>query len=165
MRLSASLARADGEDSLTLRFSVTDTGIGMTPEQTSRLFAEFTQADGSTTRKYGGTGLGLTISKRLVEMMGGEIEVSSEPGKGSCFQFTARLGRASMPTPAEWTGPAGDRALVVDDLPEARMVLDRHAAVARLQGRGGRQRREGARPCCTRRRRGSIRSPSLSSTG
>ena len=122
VRLSVSVLHGD-EQTITVRFSVTDTGIGMTPEQTSRLFEEFTQADGSTTRKYGGTGLGLVISKRLVGMMGGEIEVSSEPGKGSCFQFTARLGRASMPTPAAWTGPAGDRALVVDDLPEARMVL------------------------------------------
>ncbi|HYC46356.1 MAG TPA: response regulator [Burkholderiales bacterium] len=122
VRLSASLVEARGQE-VVLRFSVTDTGIGMTQEQQSRLFAEFTQADGSTTRKYGGTGLGLAISKRLVEMMGGEISVSSEQGKGSCFQFTARLGKASVPTPATWTGPAGDRALVVDDLPEARMVL------------------------------------------
>ncbi|HYH42962.1 MAG TPA: response regulator, partial [Burkholderiales bacterium] len=122
VRLSAAVL-ASTDANITLRFSVTDTGIGMTPEQTSRLFAEFTQADGSTTRKYGGTGLGLAISKRLVEMMGGEILVSSAPGKGSCFEFTAQLGRAAVPTPAEWTGPAGDRALVVDDLPEARMVL------------------------------------------
>ena len=122
VRLSAAVL-ASTADTVTLRFSVTDTGIGMTPEQTSRLFAEFTQADGSTTRKYGGTGLGLAISKRLVEMMGGEILVTSASGKGSCFEFTAQLGRAAVPTPAEWTGPAGDRALVVDDLPEARMVL------------------------------------------
>ncbi len=122
VRLSAAVLESAGED-ITLRFSVTDTGIGMTPEQTSRLFTEFTQADGSTTRKYGGTGLGLAISKRLVEMMGGEILVSSHPGKGSCFEFTAKLGKAAVPRVAEWTGPAGDRALVVDDLPEARMVL------------------------------------------
>jgi CheY-like chemotaxis protein/HPt (histidine-containing phosphotransfer) domain-containing protein len=122
VRLSASRLEANGDDVL-LRFSVTDTGIGMTPEQVSRLFAEFTQADGSTTRKYGGTGLGLAISKRLAQMMGGEIKVTSEPGKGSCFEFTARLGKAAVPQPAQWTGPAGDRALVVDDLPEARMVL------------------------------------------
>jgi signal transduction histidine kinase/CheY-like chemotaxis protein len=122
VRLSAALLEVHGKE-IMLRFSVTDTGIGMTPEQTSKLFAEFTQADGSTTRKYGGTGLGLAISQRLVEMMGGQFEVSSEPGKGSCFEFTAKLGRAAVPTPATWTGPAGDRALVVDDLPEARMVL------------------------------------------
>ncbi|HUP93616.1 MAG TPA: response regulator [Burkholderiales bacterium] len=122
VRLSPSILESDGEN-VVLRFTVTDTGIGMTPEQTAKLFAEFTQADGSTTRKYGGTGLGLAISKRLVEMMGGEIIVTSEPGKGSSFQFTVKLGKAAVPMPAVWTGPAGDRALVVDDLPEARMVL------------------------------------------
>ena len=112
-----------GPDGIVLKFSVTDTGIGMTEEQRSRLFAEFTQADGSTTRKYGGTGLGLVICKRLVEMMGGEVTLESEPGRGSCFQFTALVGKAQVSAPPIWTGPAGDRALVVDDLPEARMVL------------------------------------------
>lgn len=79
------------ENSLLLHFSVTDTGIGMNDEQMSRLFQSFTQADSSITRKYGGSGLGLIISQRLVEKMGGEILVESEPRKGSCFHFTLQF--------------------------------------------------------------------------
>ena len=86
------VARArETNDEVVLRFSVIDTGIGMTQQEIDKLFQPFTQADSSTTRKFGGTGLGLTISKRLVEMMGGRIWVESNPGFGSRFIFVARF--------------------------------------------------------------------------
>jgi len=112
-------------DGLLLRFEVQDTGIGLTPEQQSRLFRSFEQADTSTTRKYGGTGLGLAISKKLAGLMGGEVGVNSTPGQGSSFWFTARLGlgtpsaRPLMPEP----DLRGRRVLVVDDSEQARQIL------------------------------------------
>ena len=113
---------------VTLRFSVSDTGIGMTGEQQGKLFQAFTQADASTTRKYGGTGLGLAISARLVELMGGKIWVESEPGQGSTFYFTAVFGYSQAP---EHAHPAlsrlrqqkGTKVLVIDDNPVAVEIL------------------------------------------
>lgn len=106
------------QDKASLRFSVKDTGIGITQEQIAKLFTAFTQADGSTTRKYGGTGLGLTICKRLIEMMGGEIWVESEPGKGSKFLFTAHFCRQAGDKEKKLSTPLGIiqavKVLVVD---------------------------------------------------
>jgi two-component system sensor histidine kinase BarA len=89
------------ENEAFLRFSVTDTGIGIAPDARARLFRAFTQVDTSTTRHYGGTGLGLTICKRLVEMMGGNLGVESTPGQGACFWFRLRLPKQAGAPPAE----------------------------------------------------------------
>jgi two-component system, sensor histidine kinase and response regulator len=142
VRLSISVVDASVDKTM-LRFAVTDTGIGMTIEQKGRLFEEFTQADGSTTRKYGGTGLGLAITKRLVELMGGTIAVDTEPGRGSCFQFTVSFGITERRLRPRAAQPAATgRVLVVDDLPEARLVLSRmleHLGVEVIQAANGEQ--------------------------
>ncbi|WP_050462868.1 response regulator [Herbaspirillum autotrophicum] len=113
-------------DEVELHFWVRDTGIGMTPEQCSRMFESFSQADSSTTRKYGGTGLGLAISKRLVEMMDGRIWVESEHGEGSTFHFHARFGLQRNAAPRRMFKAEellGLRVLVVDDNASAREIL------------------------------------------
>ncbi len=107
-----------------VRFSVSDTGIGLTQEQMARLFQAFEQADASTTRQHGGTGLGLAISKRLAQLMGGDVGVSSEPGKGSTFWFTARLANGASSSPrVPRPDLRGRRVLVIDDNPQARAVV------------------------------------------
>jgi signal transduction histidine kinase/DNA-binding response OmpR family regulator len=110
-----------------VEFAVSDTGIGMTPEQQAKLFEEFTQADSSTARKYGGTGLGLAITRKLARMMGGDVTLTSEPGKGSVF--TARL-PAAADQPAKGSGAANggrpstaDCVLVIDDDATARELI------------------------------------------
>ncbi|RIX41946.1 MAG: response regulator [Rhodocyclales bacterium GT-UBC] len=123
----------DGGNQVVVRFEVKDTGIGIPADVLGRLFAPFEQADGSISRKYGGTGLGLTISRRLAEMMGGAVGVESAPGEGSLFWFTARLGRdgSCLPVRPPLSSLVGRRVLVVDDQPEARQVL---ADMLSLQG-------------------------------
>ncbi|MBF0294242.1 MAG: response regulator [Magnetococcales bacterium] len=108
-----------------LHFAVRDTGIGMTGEQLQKLFQSFQQADTSITRRYGGTGLGLAISKKLAELMGGEVGVESEPGKGSTFWFTARLERGAESNRVLLPEPdlRGRRVMVVDDNPQALEVI------------------------------------------
>src|SRR5690606_33718765 len=115
----------------TLHFAVSDTGIGIPPDKLSVIFEAFSQADGSITRKYGGTGLGLTISTRLVEMMHGKLTAESTPGEGSVFHFTAVLGlvRTDNKDPSKDQPPPeiyhleAKEVLVVDDNDTVRRVL------------------------------------------
>jgi PAS domain S-box-containing protein len=115
------------DSSVLLRFTVSDTGIGIPPDQIETIFESFKQVDGSTKRKYGGTGLGLAISRQLVEMMGGKIWVESELGKGSTFHFTARFekGREDVTEllPIKDLDISGIRVLILDDNATNRLVL------------------------------------------
>ena len=114
------------DDRVELLFSVRDTGIGMTPEQRSRLFQSFSQADTSTTRRFGGSGLGLAISKRIAELMSGAITVESVSGVGSTFTFTAVFG-VQEDAGEDWAVPihllSNLRVLIVDDAAAAREIL------------------------------------------
>ena len=117
--------REESEKDALLYFEVKDTGVGMTEEQKARLFRSFQQADGTITRRYGGAGLGLAISKKLAEMMDGEVGVESEFGKGSTFWFTATLGKGTR-VPRVFVPKAdlrGCRALVADDNEHARIIM------------------------------------------
>ena len=119
-----------------IRFEVSDTGIGMTPEEQQRIFQPFAQADASTTRAYGGTGLGLAISKQLAELLGGKITVKSEPRFGSTFAFTIRALRApseSRDVSALGEGLAGLRVLIVDDNAANRTILEHQVGSWRMR--------------------------------
>ena len=131
------------DEEILVRFEVQDSGIGIEPDQLSGLFEAFEQADASITRKYGGTGLGLAITKHLVQMMGGEVGVESEPGRGSTFWFTARLGRGHGVQPVASSTRVADaekalrrnysgaRILLVED-----NAINSEVAVALLSGAG-----------------------------
>src|SRR4030095_14517310 len=124
VRIEIEMIERTGEKAQ-LKFSVRDSGIGMTPEQSAKLFQPFTQADMSTTRRHGGTGLGLTISRRLVELMGGRIWFETAPGAGSTFFFTVWLGVGKKKGGGRIVPEriARLRVLVVDDNPAAREIL------------------------------------------
>jgi len=120
------LLQEETEEKATVRFEVTDTGIGIPRDKMGLLFQSFSQVDSSMTRRYGGTGLGLAISKRLVEMMGGQIGVQSEEGRGTTFWFTVVLEKQGGAGAVEAVVPEdvrGERVLVVDDHPTNRLVL------------------------------------------
>jgi two-component system, sensor histidine kinase and response regulator len=125
--VAAALQSASGQH-FVVHFQVRDTGVGIAKDKQAYIFQPFSQADSSTTRKHGGTGLGLTISARIVEMMHGRIWVDSEPGRGSTFHFTAEFAASGAPAPnidANFDRLNGMSALIVDDDPADREILDR----------------------------------------
>jgi signal transduction histidine kinase/CheY-like chemotaxis protein len=123
-------AAPEGGAEVELHVSVCDTGIGIPAEKQALVFEAFSQADSSISRRYGGTGLGLAISSKLVSLMGGRVWLESEVGRGSTFNFTARLGRAPAGAPAPGPALAGVRVLVVEDHPTARHLLEEFLARA-----------------------------------
>ncbi len=138
-KVGLSAAREQSAEGSRIVFRVTDTGIGMSPEQLAQLFRPFFQADASTTRKYGGTGLGLAISRHFCQMMGGDIEAASEPGRGTTFtvRLPAQVPSAAAPAPAPVEAPmpptngavgGGPAVLVIDDDPTMREMLTRFLA-------------------------------------
>jgi PAS domain S-box-containing protein len=132
VRITADPPGAPVGSRMRLRVAVEDTGIGIAPEKLGAIFESFSQADASTTRQFGGTGLGLTICRRLVEMMGGEIGVESEPGVGSTFRFSVAVAVAVSEQQVflrtEHPALDGRRVLVIDDHPVNRDILTRYAA-------------------------------------
>ena len=120
------LLLADEGSRLLVRFEVADTGIGIDPGDQPALFNAFAQADSSSTRRHGGTGLGLALTKHLATMMGGEVGVDSEAGRGSTFWMTAWLGRGAESAGAASTGLSGRRVLLVDDRPLALLAVAGH---------------------------------------
>ena len=131
-----------------LRFSVSDTGIGIAADQLGAIFSSFTQADTSITRRFGGSGLGLTIVRRLSEMMGGQVEVESEAGRGSIFRVTVAFGVDTRPVAARTRGANLDlhglRVLVVDDNETNRLILREMLVRNRAEVARSRQRPGGA---------------------
>ncbi len=138
-QITLKATRIDHEGQDFLELAVTDSGIGMTPVQLSQIFEAFTQAEASTTRRFGGTGLGLTITKRFCEMLGGQLTVTSEPGVGSCFtaQIPARYGdsaqtqstpqtESKVPDRTEESPRSGNEILVIDDDSDARDLMQRY---------------------------------------
>jgi CheY-like chemotaxis protein len=134
IKLQVKMALHEGQNFVEI--AVTDTGIGMTAEQMSRLFEEFSQADASTARQYGGTGLGLSITRRLCQMMGGDVRVASEPGKGSTFTVLLPFAAGRIPdapavrSEAAVTEPGRDYVLVIDDDETARDLISDYLAQA-----------------------------------
>jgi PAS domain S-box-containing protein len=124
VRLKAESLGDDGESRIQVRFEVTDTGVGIPLDQQAGLFSAFQQADTAVSRRHGGTGLGLALTRHLANLMGGEAGVSSRPGAGSSFWFTALLDRGEpLQAPSAFIRLTGLHALVVDDLPEALAVI------------------------------------------
>ena len=135
VRLKANVRTADGRQFVDLDLRVADTGPGIAPAALVRIFDSFSQADGSTTRRYGGTGLGLTIARQLVDMMGGQLDATSTPGVGSEFGFCITLDASTAPERAA-VELAGVKVLVVDDQPVNREIvqalLARHGVAVTL---------------------------------